>query len=240
MDTIEYRCVSGFPGYKVGSDGSVWGCLDNAGNLKTKFRRLKQTGQRNGYLRITLHRQGQRHFKLVHRLVLEVFVGACPPGMEACHSPNPDKTDNRLSNLRWDTKSANAGDRVTHGTQATGGNHPNAKLTDQQVQTIRERYAAGGVTYEELAMEFGVNSANIGHIVSGRAWQHLPTVDCDRSSSGARNGQSKLTDDQVKEIRRLYATGAWKQAQLASTFGVTHQTVSRICRGELWKHVEVA
>lgn len=45
----------------------------------------------------------------VHRLVLEAFVGPCPPGMEACHW-NGIPGDNRLHNLRWDTPSANNAD----------------------------------------------------------------------------------------------------------------------------------
>jgi hypothetical protein len=50
----------------------------------------------------------------VHRLVLETFVGPCPDGMECCHN-NGDPADNRLENLRWDTLSSNAYDRVEHG-----------------------------------------------------------------------------------------------------------------------------
>lgn len=52
--------------------------------------------------------------QLVHRLVLTAFVGPCPEGMEACHS-NDVPTDNRLANLRWDTRSANMNDRVRNG-----------------------------------------------------------------------------------------------------------------------------
>jgi hypothetical protein len=51
----------------------------------------------------------------IHTLALEAFVGPCPPGMEGCHN-NGDGLDNRLSNLRWDTKSANSRDSVRHGT----------------------------------------------------------------------------------------------------------------------------
>ena len=50
----------------------------------------------------------------VHRLVLEAFVGPCPEGMEACHN-NGVPDDNRVENLRWDTRSANRLDRVAHG-----------------------------------------------------------------------------------------------------------------------------
>jgi len=50
---------------------------------------------------------------------------------------------------------------------------------------------------------------------------------------GSRNGSSKLTDDQVAEIRREYAVGT-TQKQLAVRFG-THQTnVSLIVRGATW------
>jgi len=47
----------------------------------------------------------------------------------------------------------------------------------------------------------------------------------------------RLTADQVREIRALYATGAWTQKRLAERFGVTHTQISHIVRGEQWKHV---
>jgi len=43
----------------------------------------------------------------VHHLVLEVFVGPRPEGTVACHN-NGDGYDNRVRNLRWDTRKANA------------------------------------------------------------------------------------------------------------------------------------
>jgi hypothetical protein len=51
----------------------------------------------------------------VHRLVLTAFVGQPPPGFVCCHN-NGDPTDNRLSNLRWDSQSGNMRDAVRHGT----------------------------------------------------------------------------------------------------------------------------
>jgi hypothetical protein len=43
----------------------------------------------------------------VHDLVLLAFVGPKPEGLEVCHG-NDVKADNRLQNLRYDTRSANA------------------------------------------------------------------------------------------------------------------------------------
>lgn len=67
-----------------------------------------------GRLGVCIHRDGGR-YRLVHQLVMEAFVGPCPDGMEVCHN-NGDHLDNRLSNLRYDTRSANVLDRVKHGT----------------------------------------------------------------------------------------------------------------------------
>lgn len=58
---------------------------------------------------------GRRHYALIHRLVLEAFVGPCPDGMECCHS-DLDRSNEALSNLRWDTRSANTLDAVRHKT----------------------------------------------------------------------------------------------------------------------------
>jgi hypothetical protein len=65
---------------------------------------------RDGYLQVNLSRRTHK----VHRLVLQAFVGPCPPGMECLHD-NDVKTDNHLENLSWGTSSANKFDAVRNG-----------------------------------------------------------------------------------------------------------------------------
>lgn len=66
-----------------------------------------------GYLYVTM-RDGQRRRKAaVAVLVLEAWRGLRPAGCEACHNKGI-RTDNRLSELRWDTKAANRADRAIH------------------------------------------------------------------------------------------------------------------------------
>lgn len=72
-----------------------------------------------GYPGVKLSLNGKKTGHLVHRLMLEAFVGPCPPGLEGCHR-NDVSTDNRIENLRWDTRSANMLDVVVN------GNHPQA------------------------------------------------------------------------------------------------------------------
>ena len=116
--TIEYRDVPGFPGYRVGSDGSVWSqwatCIH--GRIqKERWKRLKESKASRGYVRVNLTDPfGVVSQFRIHRLVLEVFVGKCPEGME-CRHLNGIKTDNRAVNLAWGTPLENASDRKRHG-----------------------------------------------------------------------------------------------------------------------------
>lgn len=54
---------------------------------------------------------------------------------------------------------------------------------------------------------------------------------------GERNGRAKLTEDQVWEIRRLYAEGKHSQADLGQLFDLNQRTISQIVRRKLWKFV---
>lgn len=53
---------------------------------------------------------------------------------------------------------------------------------------------------------------------------------------GAKQGSSKLTDEAVLEIRRLYSEGA-KQYDLAEQFGVNQSSISDIVNRKKWTHL---
>lgn len=54
-----------------------------------------------------------------------------------------------------------------------GEDNPQSKLTIEQVQAIREAYAAGDVTQKALAIRLGVSRSTIGRVVSGDSWRSL-------------------------------------------------------------------
>lgn len=83
--------------------------------VRWKQRPRKQFQHPTGYMQVNLrHPNRPKGYAKVHRLVLEAFVGPCPDGMECCHA-NDVHGDNRLENLRWDTPSANARDKIRNG-----------------------------------------------------------------------------------------------------------------------------
>jgi hypothetical protein len=53
---------------------------------------------------------------------------------------------------------------------------------------------------------------------------------------GARNGMAKVTEDQVREMRRLHAEGQ-SLLSLSKVFGVHKKNIGMIVRRITWKHV---
>lgn len=52
------------------------------------------------------------------------------------------------------------------------------------------------------------------------------------------NGNSVLTEPQVKDIRSKYATGCYSHKALATEYGIGRSTVAYIVQGKLWGHLE--
>lgn len=66
-------------------------------------------------------------------------------------------------------------------------------------------------------------------------WTHNVDV---MPTAGENGWNSKLTDDDVRMIRSLYASGRHSQSQLGVLFGTTQTNIGRIVRRLAWKHVE--
>lgn len=125
MQAERWLAVPGYEGiYEVSDIGRVRSLAKiDAQGARRKQRLFKPSKMDAwGHLGVTFRQGGRRESRYVHRLVLEAFVGPCPPGMEGCHW-NDVKDDNRLTNLRWGTKSENRLDCVRNGTD------PNARKT---------------------------------------------------------------------------------------------------------------
>lgn len=54
---------------------------------------------------------------------------------------------------------------------------------------------------------------------------------------GANNGMSKLTAEEVLEIRRLHATGDYTQRELARQFGISFQHANALVLRRFWQHL---
>lgn len=116
MSEETWKPVVGYEGYYEVSDFGRVRSLDRSSKRGLRKGQIKTPYPLDtGHLRVRLSFNSKSRAFLVHRLVLEAFVGPCPAGMEGCHDPDPDPANNRLANLRWDTRSSNQLDSVKHG-----------------------------------------------------------------------------------------------------------------------------
>lgn len=124
--------------YEVSSLGRIRRMPRHSADKNTAIFRgrvLKPTIHGSGYLITILSKNNQKKWVQMHRLILEAFVGISPDAHLACHNDG-DRTNNALSNLRWDTQKNNLSDRKIHGTSFDGARNPAAKLTERQVLKI--------------------------------------------------------------------------------------------------------
>lgn len=115
-----WRAVPEWVGYyEVSDEGqvrSVSRTLTNSAGrtVRIKGRILRTSVTPKGYHIVTFTRPGVRKSYPVHRLVAEAFIGPLPEGWHTCHGDG-NKDNNAVTNLRYDTASANELDKVAQG-----------------------------------------------------------------------------------------------------------------------------
>ena len=116
MKATNLREIPGFANYFADTEGNIWTCKRKGGNDRGAGRiglprRLKCHQNGSGYMVVNLDVNGRVFSRLVHRLILQTFVGPAPVGHQACHYPDKNPMNNRLENLRWGTQAENARDK---------------------------------------------------------------------------------------------------------------------------------
>lgn len=109
-----------------------------------------------------------------HCVAYELAIGPVLDDMFVCHS-----CDNRPccnpAHLWQGTCADNNWDKARKGraNSPAGIKNTKAKLVDQEVIEIREKYATGEFTCSALSEIYKVTDSNIEFIVKGRSWKHI-------------------------------------------------------------------
>ncbi len=172
MDGTLYRLIDGWPGYRVGADGSIWTCRrkGNTGSLGFVWRELNPTtvahGKNpDGRRVVTLRDRKRKKWAYVHDLACAAFHGPCPPGKE-CRHLDGDSTNDAASNLKWGTSQENRADTAVHGRLPRGEQNGKCKLSDAQVTEI---LGLKGVRKRGMvAADFQISPTYVSYLWSGR------------------------------------------------------------------------
>ena len=164
-----FREIADCPGYFVSNLGRV----RSPYGPKGEGRILRGVKDRKGYVCVTLKVGDGFVNKMVHHLVLEVFVGPRPEGMQACHHPDHSPSNNALSNLRWDPHLENSRDMDRQGRRRKGPGAYAQKISDAKARKILEAKALG-LSLSESARLYRASRQSVGHVYSRHTFAHIP------------------------------------------------------------------
>ena len=190
---------------------------------------------RLGYGRILSHRKEV----FAHRISWTLHHGTTlpPAGLVIRHLCNNPPCCNP-SHLAAGSVQDNANDRVRSGRSLKGEQHPLAKLSDTDIPHI---YALRqqDMTVEAIAAQYGVSTATIIHICQLKTWQHLlpeDAVPIQGQRVGIRHQKAKFTEDDIRTIRALHASGE-NCVALGKRFHASDETIRMIVLRKTWRHI---
>jgi hypothetical protein len=199
----EWKTIPFAPDYEVSSLGQVrswmiWGGGGNGKSLKHP-RLLRQSLKKKGkgyYGVMLVTKGGRKHFR-VNRLVALVFIPN-PENKPQVNHKDLIKGNNRIDNLEWALPVENVQHAITsgilwgqHGQGAKGERNAKAKLSEDEIREIRERWDCGcstnkckggtrkqkfcphGASTAQLASDYSVSQMQIQNIVRSKHWGHL-------------------------------------------------------------------
>jgi Mor family transcriptional regulator len=157
-----------------------------------------------------------------HCLAFIFEHGEIPEGVEVLHDCGNKRCTNPR-HLKAGGDSENMLDAIRHGTHAY-----RVKLSATEAYEIRELYFAGGITYRQLAEDFGVSLTTIGNVIN-RLCAHTS------AKAGVYTG-AKLTASQVTEARQRVGAGESCEV-MAAEFGVQPVVLRKAVYGHTWQEV---
>ena len=162
-----WKDIAGYEGlYQISTMGRIKSFVFGAGKI------LNPGASGYDYKKVTLCKNGEHRHVNIHALVAKSFIGNCPKNKEVRHL-NGKGTDNRLSNLKYGTRSENNLDKFLHGTDNNGSRNHMAKLCEVDVLKMRGIRKTTGLSYEKIAKLFNITAMTAYRAITKQSWRYV-------------------------------------------------------------------
>lgn len=125
---------------------------------------------KDGYLKVTLSKNGICKKYYLHRLVAIQFINN-PKKLPQVNHKDGNKLNNNISNLEWCTKEYNLNHAVRTNLMQHGQERPSAKLKETDVLEIYKM--KGVLKAADIAEKYKVSKNTINCILRGSKWSYL-------------------------------------------------------------------
>ena len=161
--------------YQVSDRGNVRS-VDRINHIGSRYsgRILKPRYDKDGYLRVSLSKNGIKKIKLIHRLVLEAFVEN-PSNLPEVNHLDEVKDNNELSNLEWcDSRyNVNYGTRIERIVKAQSKKVRAVNVESDEVLTFNSTQEAGRKGYTQGHVAAACRGDYYGgNIYRGHKWYY--------------------------------------------------------------------
>jgi hypothetical protein len=134
----EFRIITECPNYSISNLGTVKNNLRNM-TMKCSF-------DTSGYKHCSMTNKGKKITRKLHRLIAEAFIPN-PENKECIDHINGIRTDNRIENLRWATRSENSQNKKVQSNNTLG--HPGLVFDKRnKTKPWRAMLISKGIKYE--------------------------------------------------------------------------------------------
>jgi hypothetical protein len=253
----EFKWIKGFEGlYKVSNFGRIYSVqrYDKLNRLRGGiFVSTRKTPF--GYIIVSLNKDGKQYTFFLHRLVAKAFI-ANPLNKPEVDHINGDKTDNRVVNLRWCTKSENIRNPVTYAKMSDnakknpvrGSKNPFSRKVVQFTLNgdfINEYESTGDAAISTGISTFSIQKCALGKRKSGGGYVWKYTTEPIMRSKGRRaigDGGTKIVQIDCKgNIIASFVSiqdAARKTGFYAENIGRAVRGIYKTYRGFRWNRSE--
>lgn len=164
-----WKTINGFPKYEVSNTGKIISFVKfSSGKI------LRQSLRGKGYKFVGLvNSENNRKQLNVHRVVIENFKQEKISADYQCNHINGVKTDNRIDNLEWVTRSGNMKHAYRLGLMPKnlGIQNHKAKLSEADVIEIRSMALSYPRSY--ITSKYSVGRTAIDSVINRSSWRHI-------------------------------------------------------------------